>query len=733
MVKTKTLFCILFAFLVLTSFVGAQENHAPVFFAVPAIPASIIEGNSHVFGVQVHDPDGDVVIIEWYLDDILVSTADEYNFTAVSAGVYTIQVIISDGELNNSIEFPVFVEMAPDTAPLTIDIIMPADGSTVKGDFTSLIVETDEDAVCEFSLGLIGPNYGGASRSVEMEITGENFHMQSIENLHEIQEDEHYKIWVTCSDEFGNSDTASISFYVDLSELREVMILEDIGDYKYEKSAMFEVPEGEDDEITAMYFVYYDKDDDNIYSVSLIEFEDSSLIEESLEEVVDAFGLVIQNINGQNIYVSNDEDLQYTTWTNGRFIISVMVFSLEVSQPIPLSLAEAYLEKYPSDLEVESDEFLILEIKTIDHNLIEFNFLDLAIETNQISTCFIKLNDGNFEKVDSSGAFFHHLDDYILEEGENLVTIKCENSFGETDEKYLTKKVDLTNLKEKMILENIGGYEFGRTYMRTNIGEEGISTEYEAEYYNNIDGNFYDVEIYDVINISLFEQIIEEIQGFLSPQLINGQEVYFLDEGDGDYGIIWIHENLIVGISVNNFGEEKPSFSQLAEAYLEKYPSDLPLDKTPPAIELISPKDDYTKRTSKSSYEIDFKFKVSDESEIVSCNLIIDGEIEDTDTNILKGVENIFSKKLKKGSYDWQIKCVDSEGNEGFSEIRDLRIKKKKKSSDDSYYETLETTPTIDEVVEEPEVIILNPKTSEKSEGFFESIINWFKSLFGWS
>jgi len=86
-----------------------KENNAPIFTATPAIPSSILEGQSHVFKVQVYDADGDPIEIKWYLDSELVSTTNEYNFTSDYAGVYTIKVVISDGELSNFLEFNVRV------------------------------------------------------------------------------------------------------------------------------------------------------------------------------------------------------------------------------------------------------------------------------------------------------------------------------------------------------------------------------------------------------------------------------------------------------------------------------------------------------------------------------------------------------------------------------------------------------------------------------------------------
>lgn len=107
------------------------------------------------------------------------------------------------------------------------------------------------------------------------------------------------------------------------------------------------------------------------------------------------------------------------------------------------------------------------------------------------------------------------------------------------------------------------------------------------------------------------------------------------------------------------------------------------IDKNPPLIELISPKDNYKKRTTKSSYRIDFQYKVSDESEITNCYLIIDNGIEGIMEKVEKNVEIKFSLELDNGNYDWMIECTDFYGNEGSSEIRELNIQHKEKSSDE--------------------------------------------------
>ncbi len=109
------------------------------------------------------------------------------------------------------------------------------------------------------------------------------------------------------------------------------------------------------------------------------------------------------------------------------------------------------------------------------------------------------------------------------------------------------------------------------------------------------------------------------------------------------------------------------------------------IDTVGPTIELLEPEDDYTKKTSKSEYEIDFEYRASDNFAIDYCVLILDNDIEETQTSVREDGVNIISIDLERGSYDWAIKCVDVAGNENTSETRDLRIKKKTTSSSNNY------------------------------------------------
>jgi len=110
----------------------------PIFIGLPVIPY-IKVGDSHTFRVQVSDPDGDPIAIEWYLEDILVSTTDSYNFTPTSVGTYNFKIIASDGKSNNSFEFnvqvhPKIIIIPKDTTPPIISNVRTTQICDIGGD-----------------------------------------------------------------------------------------------------------------------------------------------------------------------------------------------------------------------------------------------------------------------------------------------------------------------------------------------------------------------------------------------------------------------------------------------------------------------------------------------------------------------------------------------------------------------------------------------------------------------
>ena len=158
-------------------------------------------------------------------------------------------------EESQEIVIPVYIE---GVTPLGIVINAPT--SPVKGDFTFLIVETNRDATCKYSLDKI-VSYNTESLSIitssEMSLTGELNHLQTITDLEEFS----YRIVVICIDKQGVEGFKEILFDVDLSEVNIFLLRENIGNYKYKMSSSIN-PEIFDEEVLSSYLAYYDKSDD---------------------------------------------------------------------------------------------------------------------------------------------------------------------------------------------------------------------------------------------------------------------------------------------------------------------------------------------------------------------------------------------------------------------------------------------------------------------------------------
>ncbi len=109
-----------------------------------------------------------------------------------------------------------------DTTPPIITINNPINGSTIKASSTTLEVATNENAKCKYSIGgcsrVEGDESGGGgcfgSMFANMSITGGTSHSQVLTNL---SNNTDYTISVKCSDYSGNSNTASMKFFVRLS------------------------------------------------------------------------------------------------------------------------------------------------------------------------------------------------------------------------------------------------------------------------------------------------------------------------------------------------------------------------------------------------------------------------------------------------------------------------------------------------------------------------------------
>jgi|GEM_PF-1531032 len=96
------------------------------------------------------------------------------------------------------------------------------------------------------------------------------------------------------------------------------------------------------------------------------------------------------------------------------------------------------------------------------------------------------------------------------------------------------------------------------------------------------------------------------------------------------------------------------------------------VDHSPPKIETISPENesiiDYTNN-------VVFEGNATDTfSEIAECELIVNGTIKDTNSNIIRGEVFNLTSFLSNGHYEWWINCTDEKGWEGSSAKNSLDI-----------------------------------------------------------
>jgi len=94
-------------------------------------------------------------------------------------------------------------------------------------------------------------------------------------------------------------------------------------------------------------------------------------------------------------------------------------------------------------------------------------------------------------------------------------------------------------------------------------------------------------------------------------------------------------------------------------------------DTTNPNITLLNPSNSDSSNTGTST--VIFEYNVS-ESNIDDCSLIINGEVDQTASDVSVSEANNFSKSLASGSYNWNINCTDLANNLESSGIRSLTI-----------------------------------------------------------
>jgi hypothetical protein len=88
-------------------------------------------------------------------------------------------------------------------------------------------------------------------------------------------------------------------------------------------------------------------------------------------------------------------------------------------------------------------------------------------------------------------------------------------------------------------------------------------------------------------------------------------------------------------------------------------------------ITLINPTNNYSAVNPKS---ILFEYKVTNNTLVSQCNLLINGSVYATNSSKITNSTNNFTKEFSQGIHSWSIKCTDKSGKFGLSESRLLII-----------------------------------------------------------
>ncbi|MBU0456940.1 MAG: hypothetical protein KKD75_02235 [Nanoarchaeota archaeon] len=113
------------------------------------------------------------------------------------------------------------------------------------------------------------------------------------------------------------------------------------------------------------------------------------------------------------------------------------------------------------------------------------------------------------------------------------------------------------------------------------------------------------------------------------------------------------------------------------------------IESNPPIVTLVSP----ANNTEDANGYINFKYNVTDESNISSCELILNGSINQNSSNVLRNITQTFTvSNLSNGNYTWSVNCTDINSNEGSSETWLVIVNKSEEANITvSVFETINT------------------------------------------
>ncbi|MFH0869585.1 MAG: Ig-like domain-containing protein [archaeon] len=99
--------------------------------------------------------------------------------------------------------------------------------------------------------------------------------------------------------------------------------------------------------------------------------------------------------------------------------------------------------------------------------------------------------------------------------------------------------------------------------------------------------------------------------------------------------------------------------------------TNITIDRSSPLTSLESPQQGF----ATTEHNITFYYNVSDAlSGILNCELIIDGNVDQTNSSVQEGISQSFAATLVEGSHLWSVNCTDLLDNRNASEARNITI-----------------------------------------------------------
>lgn len=103
---------------VLNKEIPGPVNHAPEIIEwAPELTLSIVEGTTQTFDITAIDIDGDELSYSWTVDDAQVSTLEDIALAFTTTGTYIVRVVVSDGQLTDSLTWSVTVTQSSEPEP----------------------------------------------------------------------------------------------------------------------------------------------------------------------------------------------------------------------------------------------------------------------------------------------------------------------------------------------------------------------------------------------------------------------------------------------------------------------------------------------------------------------------------------------------------------------------------------------------------------------------------------